>query len=215
MDHDFESRRENAEPSGGESSSHDEYRSEPHTGTEENGGTTYSGTYHYGYQNQSQGHYNSRQDTGAQNQYGADGWYPPPPQPQNPGSGLAVASMVLGIVSLCTCLTFCLGYGAILAPAMAILAIVFALISRTSAGKMSGMAIAGLILGITSLVLCLILFAFGILFLGILSEVTESYYHTYYHTYYDPYYDGVYDDNSYNYNDDWSAALPRMSRMKG
>ncbi|MFV0465009.1 MAG: DUF4190 domain-containing protein [Lachnospiraceae bacterium] len=62
----------------------------------------------------------------------------PPVQNMNQGNGFAIASMVLGIVSLvlfCTCLNF----------ATAMLAVVFGIIHLTKKGAKRGMAIAGLI----------------------------------------------------------------------
>ena len=56
--------------------------------------------------------------------------------------GWSVASMVLGIVSVVCC---CMGWASMLS---AVLAIVFAVVSRKSLGYFDGMSIAGLILGI-------------------------------------------------------------------
>ena len=72
-------------------------------------------------------------------------------------NGFAIASLVLGIVSLLTCCCCCLDtFGIILTGVCAILAIVFAFLSKKNAGgKMDAMAIAGLILGIVAIVMLL------------------------------------------------------------
>ena len=72
--------------------------------------------------------------------------YPPtePPKEKNP---TAITSMVLGIigvVSICCC-----GVGA---PVFGIAALICAIVSKSKTGKMNGMAIAGLIMGIVSIV---------------------------------------------------------------
>lgn len=66
--------------------------------------------------------------------------------------GLAVASLVLGILSaagLCCCCTP-------LCVALGVVAIVLAIIYSKKAGKLDGMALAGLILGIIGVVIALI-----------------------------------------------------------
>ncbi|MCL2342121.1 MAG: DUF4190 domain-containing protein [Firmicutes bacterium] len=76
----------------------------------------------------------------------------------NNGKGFAIASMVLGIISIPA---LCLVYPAI---PCAILAIVFAVVAKKKSGK-SGMTTAGLVLGIVSLALeacMLILITVGI-----------------------------------------------------
>ena len=60
--------------------------------------------------------------------------------------GWSVASMVLGILSILCC---CLTYGGLI---MAVLAIIFAIVSRRNLGYFDGMAIAGLVTGIIGLV---------------------------------------------------------------
>lgn len=65
--------------------------------------------------------------------------------------GLAVASLVLGILSaagLCCCTPLCVALG--------VVAIVLAIIYSKKAGKLDGMALAGLILGIIGVVIALI-----------------------------------------------------------
>ena len=73
----------------------------------------------------------------------------------------SVAAMILGIGSIVTC---CVGFIAIVA---AVLAIVFAIISRKNLGYFDGMSIAGLILGIFG-------FVFGISSLIALGTVFEE-----------------------------------------
>lgn len=78
------------------------------------------------------------------------------------GRNYAITSLVLAVGSLvfafmgCCCIN--------LIPA--ILAIIFASVSRRRDGKFSGIAVAGLVIGIVSIVLTLILFAIGV-YIGI------------------------------------------------
>ena len=85
---------------------------------------------------------------------GSNGWqqqYTNPQaqqQKQEPGKGFAIASMILGIVSLvlfCTCINV----------PLAIAAIILAIVQFVKNGK-NGMAIAGMITGIVSIVLCIV-----------------------------------------------------------
>ena len=76
----------------------------------------------------------------------------PPPQPQ--GNGIAVAGMVLGI------LTVVLFFTSLIAVILGILAIIFSIIGIRKAarvGKGKGMAIAGLVTGIIGTVLAILL----------------------------------------------------------
>lgn len=80
------------------------------------------------------------------------------PQNRAGGKGFAIASLCLGIASVVfCCCCCCLYYVAIITS---ILAIVFACLARSANnGKMPGMAIAGLILGIIGILLfCFFLF---------------------------------------------------------
>ena len=72
-------------------------------------------------------------------------------------NGYATASLVLGIVSILSCCCCCSsGLGIILMGVSAILAIVFAFVSKKTAdGKMDAKAIAGLVLGIVTVVVLL------------------------------------------------------------
>ena len=64
--------------------------------------------------------------------------------PKKPSKGYAVTSLVLGIVSLvCCCLTS-------VSLICAVLAIIFAVVSRRQNGTFSGMATAGLVCGIVA-----------------------------------------------------------------
>ena len=73
--------------------------------------------------------------------------------PPNNGNKFAVASLILGILSI-VMLLFCSGLNVV----AAILAIVFAFVAKAKCGKMPTMAIVGLILGIIGIVItvCLI-----------------------------------------------------------
>lgn len=84
--------------------------------------------------------------------------------PANKGHGLAVASLILGIVSIvfllllilpgtvgmCCC---CIG------PITSIVGIILAIVSKVKAGRMEGMARAGLILSIVALVIFVVFIA--------------------------------------------------------
>ena len=88
------------------------------------------------------------------NPYG--GFEPTQKKPQN---GYAIASLVLGIVSVlsCCCCCFAETLGLITMGVCAILAIVFAFLSKkNNDGKMDGKAIAGLVLGIVAIVMLLL-----------------------------------------------------------
>lgn len=69
--------------------------------------------------------------------------YNPPPKKQT--NGMAVASLVLGIVGVVLSCCCCIGVSLI----CSILAIIFAIVSRSSSpdGRMNNMAVAGLIIG--------------------------------------------------------------------
>jgi hypothetical protein len=69
---------------------------------------------------------------------------------QQEGTGMAVASLVLGILSILLFLVWFLG------PPMGILAIIFGSINKSKQGK--GMALAGLIMGAIGLALTLIFY---------------------------------------------------------
>lgn len=72
---------------------------------------------------------------------------PPPPVPPKT-NGLAIGSLVLGILSI-VCCCCCVGVNII----MGIIAIILAVVSRNSSGgKLSGMAIAGIVLGILGII---------------------------------------------------------------
>ena len=92
-----------------------------------------------------------------QSNYG--GFEPAQKKPQN---GYAIASLVLGIVSVlcCCCCCFTETIGLIIMGVSAVLAIVFAFLSKKNTnGKMDGKAIAGLILGIVAIVMLLLFLA--------------------------------------------------------
>ena len=70
------------------------------------------------------------------------GTSPRPQAPQKQNNGFAIASMVLGIISVLCC---CINYVSIV---IAVIAVVFFVVDRKTNGKSNGMAIAGLVLGI-------------------------------------------------------------------
>ena len=84
------------------------------------------------------------------------------PAQKKPQNGYAIASLVLGIVSVlcCCCCCFANIIGLILMGVSAVLAIVFAFLSKKNTnGKMDGKAIAGLVLGIVAIVVLLLFLA--------------------------------------------------------
>lgn len=105
------------------------------------------------------------------NPYG--GFEPAKKKAQN---GYAIASLVLGILSVVTCCCCCVeAIGLILTGVSAILAIVFAFVSKkNNDGKMDGKAIAGLILGIVGIVMLLILLVAIIGTYSMISSIPEE-----------------------------------------
>ncbi len=89
-----------------------------------------------------------------------------PQQPENPGKGWAIASLVLGIVSVVCC---CVWYVA-LVPAL--LAVIFGIVGV--AKKQGGMAVAGLILGCIGLAFCILMIVFTAI--GINTYSVERYF---------------------------------------
>ena len=91
-------------------------------------------------------------------------------------SGFAIASFVLSLISILCC---CVWYVAI---PLAILAIVFAVLSMRS--KNRGLAVAGLIIGIISLV-----FSLFTAVVGVTAMQDENFYNEFYEEFYDEFYD--------------------------
>lgn len=83
--------------------------------------------------------------------YTAPPQYPYPPQPVRRTNGLAVASMVLGIVSIV------FFYALFFSVIMGGMALIFGICSRKGDDKMSGMAVAGIVCGSIGLVLGLLM----------------------------------------------------------
>ncbi len=67
------------------------------------------------------------------------GYIPPQPPLQNPSSGMATASMILGLLGI-----FCCGFFA------SVPAIVLAILDRSKRGRFDGMALVGLVCGISA-----------------------------------------------------------------
>lgn len=88
---------------------------------------------------------------------------------QKPTNGLAIASMILGIVSIVFGL--CYGVGIV----FGIISLVFAIISKkASEGKFSGMALAGLICSIIGIVISIVVIVFLIFSIAYVSEISQS-----------------------------------------
>jgi Na+/proline symporter len=81
------------------------------------------------------------------------------PQEKKDKNGYAIASLVLGIVALLSCCCCCSsGLGLFVMGVSAVLAIVFAFLSKKNTnGKMDAKAIAGLVLGIVAIVVLICL----------------------------------------------------------
>ena len=94
-------------------------------------------------------------------------------QPDKRAKNYAKASLILGIIAVSlSCVCCCLYY---LTLPLGVIAIVMAILSKKkSGGKISGMATAGLILGIIGLVLFLILVCFEAYVVSAFSSMTES-----------------------------------------
>ncbi len=96
-----------------------------------------------------------------------------PPQPAGHAKGYSIAALVLGIVALfCTCYCCCFYF---IAPICSVIAIVMAIISRRdNNGKLSGMALVGLILAILALLFFLVILVFDIVFAAMPKEEFEE-----------------------------------------
>ena len=90
------------------------------------------------------------------------GGYAPAPV-DNPGKGLGIAGMILGIISLAF---FCLWYLAIPCAVASIILSAIGMSKSKNAGMKNGMATAGLICSIISVALALIIVAAGAAFLA-------------------------------------------------
>ncbi len=96
-----------------------------------------------------------------------------PPQPAGHSKGYSIAALVLGIVALfCTCCCCCFYF---VAPICSVIAIVMAIISRrNNHGKLSGMALTGLLLAILALLFFLVILVFDIVFFTMPAEEFEE-----------------------------------------
>ena len=111
-------------------------------------------------QNNQYNQYNQQYDQ----QYNQPNQYPPDQeQPEQPGRNFAIASLVLGIVSFFCCGTIC-----------SILGIIFGVISKQRQKENNGMATAGIVLSIITLVLGII-FTIIAISTGLLEAYSYSY----------------------------------------
>lgn len=93
-----------------------------------------------------------------QSQYPQQSYQQPPyqqpqpqyPTPEDPGKGAGIASMILGIVGLCT--GWCWGLGAILGIVGIVLAVISGNKSKQAGLNQSGLAVAGLVCSIIAVV---------------------------------------------------------------
>ncbi len=95
------------------------------------------------------------------------------PQPDNRAKNYAKVSLILGIIAVFfSCLCCCFYY---LALPLGAVAIVMAILSKKkNGGKLSGMALAGLILGIVGLILFLMMVCFEVYLVSAFSSMTEA-----------------------------------------
>ena len=84
--------------------------------------------------------------------------------------GFAVASMILGIISIVCCCSYYVGLTA------AVLSIVFAVVSRVRMGYFDGFAVAGLITGIIGVVFGVALLVVDLVFIEALEEYIRTNY---------------------------------------
>lgn len=98
------------------------------------------------------------------------------PTQKKPQNGYAIASLVLGIVSVAACCCCCLEtFGLILTGVCALLAIIFAFLSKkNNDGKMDGRAIAGLVLGIVGTVMLLVLLVAIVSTYSMIGQIPEE-----------------------------------------
>ena len=96
--------------------------------------------------------------------------YQPQPNQQQPADGKAIASLVLGIVSL---VTIFFGYGALLGLILSIVGLILGINSKKT--RPSGMATAGVVLNIIALVLCALTFIACVACVGALASLGMSY----------------------------------------
>lgn len=85
-----------------------------------------------------------------QPQYQQPQYQPQYPTPEDPGKGLGIASMVIGIIGLCT--GWCYGLGTILGIVGIVLAVISGNKSKEVGLKQNGLALAGLICSIIAVV---------------------------------------------------------------
>ena len=127
------------------------------------------------------------------------------PVPSQPGKGMGIASMVLGIIALIvTLVSCCMPFGYFLASILGILSIVFGIIAiAKKSGK--GMGIAGIICSVVGLLLAIVIIIFSFL-LGVGIAASSDYADDYYDYDYDYEYDYDY-DYDYDYEDiDWDEV---------
>lgn len=121
-----------------------------------------------GYNNDNYNQYNQQYNNQYNNQYNQQ--YNQPyqypqyqEQPEQPGRGFAIASLVLGIVSFFCCGTIC-----------SILGIIFGVISKQRQKENNGMATVGIVLSIITLVLGIV-FTIIAISTGLMEAYTYSY----------------------------------------
>ncbi|MGI6010223.1 MAG: hypothetical protein ACOX8H_01825 [Ruminococcus sp.] len=123
--------------------------------------------------------------------------------PPTESSGLATASLVMGI---CGLVLICCGASFVLGA----LGIIFALLSR-GRGRMSGSAKAGLILSIVGIILSIAVYSFYIVSLvtsGQFQDIIESY------EYYNQYMEDDYDYNDYyDFGEDYNLDEDQLNDL--
>ena len=106
-----------------------------------------------------------------------------PPAASDPGKGMGVAGMILGIVGLlCNTVCSCV-YGSVLGFPLSIVGLILSMIARKkskAAGCSNGMATAGFVMNLVSVILCVlailavVAYIVFVLVLGIASGTTDA-----------------------------------------
>ncbi|NMB30561.1 MAG: DUF4190 domain-containing protein [Clostridiales bacterium] len=91
-----------------------------------------------------------------------------PMQPQQGGNGMAIASLVLGIVSIVTCCWWQVSV------VVAIVGLVLGILHNKKQTTGRGMAIAGIVLSIVGLAISIIIIVLGLIGIGVLEDITKE-----------------------------------------
>ena len=121
--------------------------------------------------------------------------------PSKPGSGLAAASLVLGILSIAVCCACCISM------VMAIVGLILGIVAKRKGN--GGMSTAGIILNIFGLLLAIVMMCFAIMLINDPEWMNEFFGDFYY---YNEFYDEFYDDY-YSYGEGGQHLTALFSRF--